>query len=174
MTAAARVRGGQVGGGEMDPRPVRPAGGHDRIELVIAGRTYPVGHRVDGDTPWEASTREAAAVTIPIRDTDGTLMAALTTPEGTVETGTTLTLDGVTYGLADLEADEDLVVLTFEDLVAWRLRQYRSYRAEGRDRVTRAGFVRGLCLETGAGAGEPVRWWIPEHRDVQPIARQAA
>lgn len=155
------------------PHTIRPTTTPRDIVLVVAGRSVPIGDRIEGATPWEATTDSAAAVTLPVRDTDGVVLGALTTPELTLDQGATVTLDGVAYALADVDTDETLVVLHLEDMAAYRLRAYTSPRSWTRGQVTRAGAVREMCLETGRGAAEQIRWWIPEHRDVQPIAKAA-
>lgn len=71
-TPAARARA------RRDPAlatpPSRPVGSRTsairNLHLRVAGRAYPIGANVEGDTPWEVTIEGAATVTIAIRSPD--------------------------------------------------------------------------------------------------------
>lgn len=157
------------------PPRIRPR--RDAIEnltLTAVGRRWLIGPAVEGDTPWEMTTDGAATVTIPVRSPDERLLRILTDEAEIARRGVTVDVDGVVYALASVTSDGlGLYHLTFEDLVAWRLRQFSRFMAATRATTTRAGFVRRLVAEASAPPRDRIRWFIPELRDVQPVAPAA-
>lgn len=171
-TPAERVRARQDNALTVPP-PILKRDRHqvEELELVVAGRRYPIGRNIDGDTPWQLTIDGAATITIPVRDPAGSLERILDTEAELLEAGARVTVFGAVYVVTDLEHDgEGLYTLTLEDEVAWRLRQFSRFTSATRDTITRAGFVRRLIDEAQAGGRAPIRAFVPELRDRQPIA----
>lgn len=145
------------------------------LELVIAGRRYPISEALDGDTPWELTTDGAASITLPIRSPDESLVRALADEAQLQRDGVSVRIDATNYVLASVSSDgAGLFTLVFEDEVAWRLRQFTRFIAATRETVTRAGFVQRMVEEASRPPRASMRSFIPQVRDVQPIARAAA
>jgi len=142
------------------------------LSLFARGREYPISLAIDGDTPWELTVEGAASVTLPLRSPDLSLLDVLS-DEGLLQTdGVSCRIDGVTYVVATVAADDTgLFTLVLEDEVAWRLRQFTRFLSASRATVTRAGFVRRMAEEASRPPRARMRTFIPEVRDVQPIAR---
>lgn len=142
------------------------------IELVLAGRVYPVGGAIEGDVTLEATTDQAATVTFSVRDVAGGLRRMLVDREGISRDGARATIDGTVYTLSTWTVDDgSLVTLTLEDDVAYRLRQRWKRITATRGQVTRAGFIRRLCEEAGESPEPEITVWIPEVLDRQPVAK---
>lgn len=171
-TPAQRVRA------RRDPAvaspPLRPRG--DRassvreLALSIAGREYPIGANVEGDTPWELTIEGAATVTIPVRSPDESLLVALANEALMQEDGVRVTIDDVVYVLTSVSGDDTgLLTLVFEDEVAWRLRQFSRFIASSRGKSTRALFIKRMVDEASRAPLAPMQAFIPELGDKQRI-----
>lgn len=171
-TPAQRVRARQDAAMAAPPPRVRPRReAIENLTLTAVGRPWLIGPAVEGDTSWEMTTDGAATVTIPLRSPDERLLRILTDEAELARRGVTVDVDGVVYALASVTSDgAGLYSLTFEDLVAWRLRQFSKFVAATRATTTRAGFVRRLIAEASSPPLARLRWFIPELRDVQPVA----
>lgn len=157
----------------VPPPPTRRTTLAADLVLDHAGRTIRVGGAIDGEVEWEATTDQAATLTVPVRDAGGGLRAVLVDRQGVARDGVRTTVDGDLYTLVGWQVtDSDLVTLTFEDDVAWRLRQQTVRVVATRGQLTRAGFVRRLCEKAAAG-GPAIRVFIPEVSDRQPVAKGA-
>ncbi|WP_217913240.1 hypothetical protein [Miltoncostaea marina] len=169
----ARIRARQGAAMAAPPPRITPRRGSvESLTLTAQGRRWPVGAAIDGDTAWEMTTEGAATVTLPVRSPNDSLLRVLTDEALIQRDGITVEVDGVSYALASVSSDgTGLYTLTFEDQVAWRLRQFTKFLAATRATTTRAGFVRRLVAEASAPPRERMRWFIPELRDVQPVAR---
>lgn len=142
------------------------------LAVTIRGRTYPIGANIDGDTPWEYTCDSAATITVPVRSPDGSLMRLLSNEALLMQDGASVEVDGVTYMVVGVSEDgTGLVTLTLEDQVAWRLRKFTRYMQATRGTVTRAGFVRRFVEEASRAPRAPMRAFIPEFSDVQPVAK---
>lgn len=145
------------------------------LRLVARGREYPIGLAIEGDTPWEMPIDGAATITLPIRSPDGALLKVLTDEALLQVDGVRTTIDGVVYVVQAVNSDgTGLYTLTLEDEVAWRLRKFTSFLSATRGTVTRAGFIRRLVEEAQKPPRAPMRSFIPEVRDVQPIAKASS
>ena len=172
-TAAARVRARRNPAIKLPPP--RPQGSFrtplDKLRLRIAGREYPIGENIEGDTPWEMTIDGAATVTIPIRSPDESLLRALSDEALLQRGGVSLSIDGIIYVLRTVESDDTgLYTLTFEDEVAWRLRQFSKFMAASRKTHTRALFIQKMVDEAQKPPYPIMRSFIPELGDPQPIA----
>lgn len=141
------------------------------ITLVAAGTEYQIGGNIEGDTPWEMTMEGAATLTLPVRSPDKSLLKVLTDETLLQEAGVTVAVDDVVYVLRSVAGDETgLYTLTFEDQVAWRLRQFKKFLAMSRKQITRAGFVLRLVNEASRPPLAPIVTFIPEVKDRQSIA----
>jgi hypothetical protein len=171
-TAAARVRA------RRDPAilapPPRPKGSRTssirNLHLKIAGRVYPIGANVEGDTPWEMTMEGAATVTVPVRSPDDSLAEALG-DEAQIQRGAvTMSIDDIVYVLSTVSSDDTgLYTLSFEDEVAWRLKQFSKFMAATRKTYTRALFAQRLVDEASRKPLKAMRSFIPELGDRQRI-----
>lgn len=144
------------------------------LRLVARGREYPIGPSIEGDTPWEMTIEGAATVTLPIRSPDGAILDVLTDESLLQTDGVRTTIAGVVYVVSAVNSDGlGLYTLTLEDEVAWRLRKFTSFLSATRGTVTRAGFVKRLVTEASKPPRAVMRSFIPEVRDVQPIAKSS-
>ncbi|HEY3019592.1 MAG TPA: hypothetical protein VGJ32_05330 [Solirubrobacteraceae bacterium] len=171
-TPAARARA------RRDPAlaqpPPRPVGSRTssirNLHLRVAGRTYPIGANVEGDTPWEMTLEGAATVTIPLRSPDESLLDVLADEALLQEQGVRLAVDDVVYVLVSVAGDDTgLYTLVFEDEVAWRLRQFTRFLARSRKTHTRALFIQGMVDEASRKPLAPMRSFVPELGDRQRI-----
>ena len=171
-TAAQRARARQDAALAAPPPRIRPrASTLEGLTITAAGRRWLIGPAVEGDTPWEMTTDGAATLTITVRSPDERLLELIGNAGLVARDGVTVDVDGITYALRDVGSDDKgLYTLVLEDVVAWRLRQFSSYLSATRATTTRAGFVRRFITEAGAAPREPIRAFIPEARDRQPVA----
>lgn len=140
------------------------------VRVMIAGRQYVLDDNIEGDTPWSMGMDQTGTVTLPVRDPDGALVAAFKDESMLQRDGAQVVLDGVTYMVSGIDHDETgLLTLTLEDEVSWRLKQFTSYKAASRARITRFGFIQSLADEAARAPLERMRTFIPEVDDKQPI-----
>lgn len=154
--------------------PKRIRGRTDVVDLrmTVAGRTYPIGTAVEGDTPWSMGVEQSATVSLPVRNPSGKLMRIFNNEELLQRDGARITIDGVIYCVSTIEHDGDgLYTLTLEDEVSWRLRQYTSHRSADRARTTRFGFIYSFVREASRKPQPVMRSFIPEVDDKQPIRK---
>lgn len=154
--------------------PPRPKGDRTssirNLHLVARGVPYPIGPVIEGDTPWSMSMDAAGTVTLPVRSPDGALLAVLVNEALLQQEGVRCTIDKVVYVVSGVEHDgEGLYTLTLEDETAWRLRQFKEFRAASRATVTRFGFIQRLLDEASRKPLAKMRSFIPEIDDKQPI-----
>jgi hypothetical protein len=173
-TPAARARA------RRDPAimrpPARPVGSRTssirNLHLRVAGRAYPVGANIDGDTPWEMTIEGAATVTLPVRSPDDSLLEVLGDEAQLQETGVTVTVDGVVYVVDSVSGDDSgLYTLVCIDEVAWRLKRFSRFMAASRKTTTRALFMQRMVDEASRRPLAPIRSFIPELGDRQRILK---
>lgn len=171
-TPAARARA------RRDPAlmqpPPRPSGSRTtairNLSLRIAGRAYPIGANIEGDTPWEMSIEGAAQITLPVRSPDDSLLEVLESEALLQDTGVRVTVDDVVYVVDSVSGDDTgLYTLVCIDEVAWRLKQFSRFMAASRKTTTRALFIKRMVDEAGAKPRTPIRAFIPELGDKQRI-----
>lgn len=157
---------------QAPPRIVDRKGAVRKLALRARGRTYPVGANVEGDTPWSLGMDQAGQLTLPIRDLSGRLVDVLDDESHLQQDGVRCTIDGVVYVVVGFDHDgERLYTLTLEDEVAWRLKQFSSFRSASRARTTRFGFIQGFVDEASRRPMARMRSFIPEVDDKQPIRK---
>lgn len=144
------------------------------LALIARGRTYPIGENVDGDTGWSMGMDQAAQVTVPVRDPTESLQGVLDDEAHLQQDGIMLSINGVLYAVAGIDHDESLYTITLEDEVAWRLKQFSSYKQSSRARTTRFGFIQSLVDEASRKPYTKVRSFIPEQYDKQKILKPKA
>lgn len=144
------------------------------LALTTKGRTYPIADHVEGDTPWSMGMDQAAQVTLPIRDPSDSIVAILENEEHVQQDGVMLSINGVLYAVTGVDHDEGLYTLTFEDEVAWRAKQFSSYKQASRARTTRFGFIQSLVDEMSRKPYTKVQSFIPEQFDRQKILKPKA
>jgi hypothetical protein len=171
-TVAARVRARR--NPAVTQPPPSPAGKRTdtlrNLHLRVAGRAYPIGQNIDGDTPWEMTLDGAATVTIPLRSPDGSLLAVLADEALLQEQGVRIVVNGIVYVLVSVSADDTgRLSLLFEDETAWRLRQFRRFLSKTRKTYTRALFIWLMVDEASRKPLAPMRSFIPELGDRQRI-----
>lgn len=172
-TPASRARAHRDPAVALPPRPPQAdrQSALEQLSLVIAGRPFLIGPNVEGDPGMDATKDAAATVNIAVRDTDGTLAAALADEALLLQGAVTVTINGVVYVVQSAESDDTgLLTLTVEDQVAWRLRQFDRFRAVRRSKRTRAQFIAGLVDEASAPPLAPMRFFCPQIDDRQRIA----
>lgn len=140
------------------------------LRLVVGGRQFPIADNVEGDTPWSLGMDQTGQVTLPIRDPSDSLIAILEDEKMLQEDGVRCQVSGVDYYVSGVDYDEGLFTLTLEDEVSWRLKQFTSFKASSRARVTRFGFIQSLADEAARAPFARLRTFIPEIDDKQPIA----
>jgi len=142
------------------------------LHLRSRGRTYPISANIEGDTPWAMGMDQAAQITLPVRDPDGSIVDVLGDEANLQQDGVTVTLDTVVYCVTGVDHDgEGLYTLTLEDEVAWRLKQFSRFRATSRAKTTRFGFIQSLVDEAGRKPYTKMRSFIPEIDDRQKIRK---
>lgn len=178
-TVAARVRA-RKDPAIAQPPPVPMGTRTDTVRnlhLQARGRIYPIGDNIDGATAWTMTMDGAATVTVPVRSPDDSLLAVLTDEALLQDEGVRIDINGVTYVLSSVGADEDNIYnLSFEDEAAWRLRQFSRFLSASRKTTTRALFIQRMVDEASGVRPkgpdlpyEPIRSFIPELGDKQRI-----
>jgi hypothetical protein len=143
----------------------------NQLKIVANGQPYLIGPAVEGDPAIDATKDSAETIAIQVRDPAGKLQKALADEKVLLAGAVTMNLDGIMYTLRDCEGDDtSLVTLTFEDQVAWRLRQFSSHLAVKRSNATRAEFIAILVDEAARPPFAPMRFFCPESDDSQRIA----
>jgi len=139
-----------------------------------AGRTYPIGQNIEGDTGWSMGMDQAGQVTLPIRDPSDRLRDVLDDEAHLQQDGIRVTIDDVIYCVTGIDFDgEGLYTLTVEDETAWRLKQFSSFKSASRARTTRFGFIQTLVDEASRKPLPKMRSWIPEVDDKLKIRKPA-
>jgi hypothetical protein len=142
------------------------------LHLRANGVAYSIGENVEGDHPWSEGMDQTGQVTLTIRDQSDSILDVLTDESLLLADGVTVLVDGVVYVVQGVEYDgEGLYSLTLEDEVSWRLKKFTSYRTASRARTTRYGFIQSFVDEASRKPFPPMRSWIPEVDDKQPIAK---
>jgi hypothetical protein len=146
----------------------------DRLSLRSAGRTYPIGHAVEGDTPWSMGMDQAGQVTLQVRDPIGLLPSLFRDENLLLAEGIRCTVDSVVYVVAGFDHDgEGLYTLQLEDEVKWRLTQFSRFKSASRARTTRYGFIQSFVDEAQRRPLAKMRSFIPEVDDKRPVKRPA-
>lgn len=142
------------------------------LKLQVGGRTYPIGSGVEGDTPWSVGMDQTGQVTLPVRNPSDKLLRIFNDERLLQKEGARVTIDGVTYCVSSIDADgTGLYTLALEDEVSWRLKSFNSYRRADRARTTRFGFIYGFVREASSKPLPPMRSFIPEVDDKQPVRK---
>jgi hypothetical protein len=142
------------------------------LKMQLGGRTYPIGSGVEGDTPWSMGMDQTGQVTLPIRNPSGKLMRVFDNERLLQEEGARITIDGVIYCVTSVEADgTGLYTLALEDEVSWRLKSFNRYHVADRAKTTRFGFIYSFVREASRKPLPPMRSFIPEVDDKQPIRK---
>lgn len=146
----------------------------DGLELVARGRRYPIAANVEGDTPWAMGMDQAGQVTLPVRDPTHRIRDVLDDEAHLQQDGVRVTIDGVVYVVSGIDHDgEALYTLTVQDEVAWQLGLFSSFRTWSRARTTRYGAIQAMVDEASRSPLVPIRSFIPEVDDKQPIRKAA-
>lgn len=143
------------------------------LTLRVDGRAYPIGAHVEGDTPWALGMDQTGTVTLPLRDPSDSLRRILGDESRLVRhDGARIAIDGVVYVVDGVDYDGDgLYTLTLEDEVSWRLDAFTSFRSASRATTTRFGFIASFVREASRKPYPPMRAFIPEVDDKQPVRK---
>lgn len=176
LTPAARARARKAA---LTTPPAPPAR-HRKADLLglrimAGGQPYLIGPSIEGDPTIDATKSSAETITLQVRDLSDALQKALADEKVLLKGAVTMTVDGIAYTLRDCEGDDTgLVTLTFEDQVAWRLRQFSKHLTVRRSKSTRAEFVAQMVDEAARPPMAPIRLFCPELTDKQRIAAPSA
>lgn len=142
------------------------------LVMRVAGRTYPLGPHVEGDTPWGFGMEQTGTVSLPVRDPTDSIVSILDDENLIQNDGVMITIDKVIYVVSTVDCDgEGLYTLTLEDEVSWRLGHFSSYKTATRGSTTRFGFIYSFVDEASRKPYPPMAAFIPEIDDKQPIRR---
>ena len=182
MAARKRTPARRARDRRLDPAisgpPPRPSGDRTssirNLSLRVAGRTFPIGDNIEGDTPYELTMEGAGTVTLPVRSPDHSILDVLTSEALLQSEGVRCTIDGVVYVVATVSHDgAGLYTLTLEDEVKWRLSQFTRPISSSRAKTTRFGFLKRLVDEASRRPYPPLPSFIPQMLDKQPIRKAA-
>jgi hypothetical protein len=164
---ARQRRDPAVGLPTQPPRAERDLGA---LNLSLPQGNYLIGPRLMPIGTREDTMEGASQVTLTANDPDGGIVRLLGTDAQRLSDGVRIDLDGIVYVLTAVQAAGDLsLTLVFEDEVAWRLRRYSRYLSADRASTTRAEFILSLVDEASRSPSLPMRAFIPELTDRQPI-----
>lgn len=159
----------------LPPSPPRTDRKLEALSLRVTGRAFLIGPNLTGDCTLELTMEGASTLTLNVEDDTDRLAQILTDEEMLIDGAVTVVLDEIVYVLTEASSDgETVYTLLFEDEVAYRLRGFDRYLARSRADVTRAEFVQLMCDEASRAPFPPMRTFIPELEDKQPIAQAAA
>lgn len=144
------------------------------LALLTKGRTYPIDEHVEGDTPWAMGMDQAAQLTLAVRDPSASIVKILESEQHLQQDGVMMSINGILYAVTGVDHDEGLYTITFEDEVAWRAKQFSSYKQASRARTTRFGFIQSLVDEMSKKPYTKVEAFIPEQFDRQKILKPKA
>jgi murein DD-endopeptidase MepM/ murein hydrolase activator NlpD len=154
----------------LPPQPPKTERDLDNLNLRLPQGNYLLGPRLLPQGAREDTMEGASQVTLTANDPDGAIVKLLGSDAQRLSDGVRVELDGISYVLSGVQASEDLSLsMTFEDEVAWRLRRYSKYLSKDRASTTRAEFVKLMVDEASRPPSLPMRAFIPELTDKQPV-----